>query len=92
MTERRKKDVNTDETLIMKDIFGQYLLDYQQGRHYPCFIRRDDGYVDKSDLGIYFTPYSQWSYCEKEALKYADGKVLDIGAGAGRHSLYLQQK
>jgi SAM-dependent methyltransferase len=29
---------------------------------------------------------------EKRALKFARGKVIDVGCGAGRHSLYLQQR
>ncbi len=36
--------------------------------------------------------YEKWSKIEKEALKFVKGRVLDIGCGAGRHSLYLQEK
>ena len=33
-----------------------------------------------------------WHLTEKKAIKYARGRVLDIGCGAGRHALYLQDK
>ncbi len=41
---------------------------------------------------VYFSEYDEWDECEKEAIKHVKGRVLDIGCGAGRHSLYLQDK
>src|SRR5690349_24543108 len=40
----------------------------------------------------YFSAYRDWSPLEKRAMKSVRGRVLDIGCGAGRHSLYLQGK
>lgn len=37
-----------------------------------------------------FRKYSQMPFLEKEALRFVKGKVLDVGAGSGAHSLYLQ--
>ena len=77
----------------MTDAFGNGLKNYLNGDLTPYTIRRDDGFIDKPhDVGVYFADYSQWPGYEKEILKYVQGRVLDIGAGAGRHALYLQGK
>jgi SAM-dependent methyltransferase len=56
-------------------------------------IERDDNYIDTgSEAGLYFPEYEQWSLLERQALGWVKGRVLDIGCGAGRHALYLQQK
>ena len=40
----------------------------------------------------FFRGYSEMPKLERIALKKCTGKVLDIGAGAGCHSVYLQKK
>ena len=41
---------------------------------------------------VFFRPYKNMFKYEKIALKNSMGKVLDLGCGAGCHSLYLQNK
>ena len=41
---------------------------------------------------VFFRPYKNMLKYEKIALKNSTGKVLDLGCGAGCHSLYLQNK
>lgn len=56
-------------------------------------IERDDNYIDTgSDAGLYFTEYAEWSPLECRAIEFAKGIILDIGCGAGRHAIYLQEK
>ena len=76
----------------MADAFGKALEGYLNGNPSPYFVRRDDDYLEPCDLAVYFTDYSKWHDFEKKILKYVQGRILDLGAGAGRHSLYFQNK
>jgi len=77
-----------------KDAYGKFLLaELKAGSPSAEIIERDDGYVDLgSENGLYFTKYEDWPEAEQKAIAHAAGRVLDIGCGAGRHSLYLQEK
>ncbi len=79
---------------INRDAYGQTLLaQYNHQTATAEIIERDDNYIDTgSDAGLYFTEYDEWSPLERRAIEFATGRVLDIGCGAGRHALYLQQK
>lgn len=75
-----------------EDAYGHGLLDYFSGKPAVEIVQRDDGYFNASQgFGGYFTDYKDWSRHCKRAIKYVRGRVLDIGCGAGRHSLYLQK-
>lgn len=41
---------------------------------------------------MYFKEFDDWEANERQAIQKARGSVLDIGCGAGRHSLYLKKK
>ena len=77
-----------------EDAYGQEIWAYYQGREVYEIVERDDGYIDASILGpkMYFSDYDEWHRIEREAMESVKGRVLDIGCGAGRHSLYLQAK
>lgn len=55
-------------------------------------IERDDGFVDASDMADYFAPPDRWNVLDRWACDSLVGRVLDVGAGAGRHALLLQDR
>ena len=76
-----------------KDAYGRELLAYLKNKDGYEVIERDDGFFGiSSGPQKYFSEYRKWPSHEKRAIKFAKGRILDIGCGAGRHSLYLQKK
>ena len=77
-----------------QDAYGQILLaQYESGDKLCEIIERDDNYIDSgSELGHYFSDYKDWPRAEKKIISFARGRVLDIGCGAGRHAIYLQDR
>jgi len=75
------------------DAFGLALLDYLEhgSEARSHFIERDDGLLETIDSGVLFTRESDWSVVEAPVGDRAGHRVLDVGAGAGRHSLPLQE-
>lgn len=79
--------------LSMKDLFGKALLDYQNGNYSEDIITSTSiSDEDELPLPYLFRSYSEMPRLEQKALDLAKGKILDIGCGAGSHSLYLQDK
>ncbi len=74
------------------DLFAQALWRFYRTGRATLRIERDDGYIDTEDVSWYLTGYRDFLPIEKQALKSARGRVLDIGCGAGRHALYFQRR
>lgn len=77
----------------MKDLFGKAILDYQTNNA-PEDIITETTISEEDELSVeyLFRDYEDMPEIERKALDMARGKVLDVGCGAGSHSLYLQNK
>tara|TARA_R110002020_G_scaffold137434_2_gene306637 strand:- start:170375 stop:171091 length:717 start_codon:yes stop_codon:yes gene_type:complete len=76
-----------------EDIFGQAIHDYHVGQ-YTEDIKTYSS-LDEEDVipvPYLFRDFDAMPPLEKKALSLCKGKILDIGCGAGSHSLYLQNK
>jgi len=78
---------------MTNDVFGSALLDYMAGK-YTEDIRTFSS-LDEEDVipvPYLFREFKDMPPLEQKALSLCKGKVLDIGCGAGSHSLYLQRQ
>ena len=56
-------------------------------------VERDDGkFTLNGDSDAYTEDYKHWSAIQKAAAKRVNGKILDVGCGGGKHSIYFQSK
>ncbi|SCY91952.1 class I SAM-dependent methyltransferase [Flavobacterium caeni] len=76
----------------MKDLFGQAILDYQTGNDPQDLITETSiSEPDEMSVAYLFRSFEDMPKIEQKALTLAHGKILDVGCGAGSHSLYLEQ-
>ena len=76
-----------------QDAYGQAMWDYlHHGRGFEI-VERDDGLAAvSSGPPAYMAPFKDWPAHQKKAIRLARGRVLDVGCGAGRVALHLQNK
>lgn len=77
----------------MKDLMGRAIWDYYYQEN-PEDLQTETSISELDDLPVsyLFRNYKEMNALEQKALDLSFGKVLDVGAGAGSHSLYLQNK
>ena len=77
----------------MKDLMGRAIWDYYYQEN-PEDLQTETSISELDDLPVsyLFRDYQEMNALEKKALDLSFGKVLDVGSGAGSHSLYLQNE
>jgi SAM-dependent methyltransferase len=77
----------------MLDLIGRAILDYQTNNAPQDLITETNiSEADEMSVDYLFRSFNEMPKLEKKALQLCKGTVLDVGCGAGSHSLYLQEK
>ncbi len=77
----------------MKDLFGKAILDFQSN-NFPEDLITETSISEEDEMSVayLFRDFFGMPKIEQQALLLSKGKVLDVGCGAGSHSLYLQKE
>ena len=77
----------------MKDLFGKAILDYQTNNSPEDLVTETSiSEADEMPVSYLFRTYNEMPELEQKALQLAKGSVLDVGCGAGSHTLELQNE
>jgi len=75
------------------DVFGRALLDWALGGTLPEVLEREDGFTQVgAGPDVYLSEFKVWPAAERKSIRYMRGRVMDVGCGAGRVALELQQR
>lgn len=78
---------------MSKDIFGEAIKDFHNQKYNEdIIVQAPDFDDDIIPIPYLFRSYEEMPPIEQKALDLSYGKVLDIGCGAGSHSLFLQEQ
>lgn len=75
----------------MEDLHGKAIYDYYKGDHESLLmVNNTYGEPEEMPIDYFFRDQEDFSDLENMAISMCYGKILDIGAGAGAHSLFMQ--
>lgn len=80
------------KTKGIEDVFGKAIMDFQKGKNAIIETYSSIGGWDELPVKYLFRSFQEMPDIEQTALQLAFGKILDLGCGAGSHSLYLQNQ
>lgn len=75
----------------MKDVHGEAIFDFYKGDH-SVTLKTYNSYGDPEEMPVevFFRDHQDFTELENEAITCCEGKILDVGAGAGAHALFMQ--
>ena len=74
-------------------MLGRALTDFYANRaEGELTVESDRADTEVYQMALFFAPFADWNSVEQRAIDLCRGHVLDIGSGAGRHSLELQSR
>lgn len=74
------------------DVFGNALIDfYQKGKTATLWLHNSYDEPEEMPIDIFFRNEDEMPMLEHKALNLCYGKILDVGAGVGSHTLILQE-
>ncbi|MDX9883378.1 MAG: methyltransferase domain-containing protein [Prolixibacteraceae bacterium] len=74
------------------DLLGKAIHEYfTKKTHHPLLVHSEDFDDDSLSPSYFFREYRNMPAIEKKALTLCRGKILDVGACAGSHALWLQE-
>lgn len=75
------------------DVFGNAIADYfAEPNSANIKVKSPDFEEDEIPVPYLFRNFEEMPKIEQKALQLCKGKTLDVGCGAGSHSLYLQKQ
>lgn len=75
-----------------QDIQGHAIFDYwKTGKASNLKVHNSYGLPERMPVKSFFRTYNELPEIERFALDICEEEILDVGAGAGRHSLILQE-
>jgi SAM-dependent methyltransferase len=78
---------------LSSDVYGQALYDYfQHGEADPLYLHTSYEVTEEMPVDWFFRDEEDFPALELRALKAAQGKILDIGAGVGSHAIELYEQ
>jgi SAM-dependent methyltransferase len=69
------------------------MLALLDGQGSPEIVERDDGFIEAGSYNqVYMAPFRRWPAHNRRAMRFVRGRALDVGCGAGRVCLHLQER
>jgi SAM-dependent methyltransferase len=84
-----------EHVLFKRDAYGRGMWAFLNGSGESFeIVERDDGYITAApSTSGYFAAFRHWPERQRQAIRFRRGDTaLDVGCGAGRVALYLQER